>query len=443
MKKVYKHIKIYSLVLIFAYVLVLVINKTFNQNFNDFMYLTTLVNVISYTTSVYLANVFFVGLFFNKVSISNQNFKFAIGYWISILSAFVMTLLLEFFGRMIIYDSSVADILNLVFSVQQWPQHILTFIITTVVYFFLVYKKKQENKVREQKIVARVASAKFESLKSQIDPHFLFNSLNVLSSLIEENPEKAQQFTIALSKTYRYVLEQRTKDLVSLEEEIAFAKTFIKLLKLRFEDALEIKLPQHNIDPDYKVVPLVLQLLLENAVKHNRIDSQQKLIIEIEVRDDVLVVKNNLQPKSILKNESTGFGLHHIIEQYNLVTDRKVLILENNTCFVVYLPILTQQIITEVNMDLEHNTDEIILKRAKYRLKELKEFYTSIVIFVFFTLLYFVFKTFDFANPIRYWMPMGIVIYAFVLLTQAASIFGLKKWEQKMMNKLIKQYKNK
>lgn len=307
------------------------------------------------------------------------------------------------------------------------PQYFFVFCISTLVYIFLIYKSKQENKVREHKIVAQSASAKFETLKSQIDPHFLFNSLNVLSSLIEENPDKAQQFTIALSKTYRYVLEQRNKDLVDLQEELAFAKTFEKLLKLIFEEALEIILPSETIDPDAKVIPLVLQLLLENAVKHNVINSNQKLIIKIEIKDKVLIVSNNFQPKNVLNNESTGFGLQHIIEQYDLVTDSEVLIKQTQNSFEVYLPILTEQIITEVNTDLEYQTDEIIYKKTKARLKELKDFYTSIGTFVIFSFIYIVLRVLVINHPMFYWMP--IAVYAFILVIQAIKIFGLRNWE--------------
>lgn len=115
------------------------------------------------------------------------------------------------------------------------------------------FKSYQENKVKEQKIIAGTASAKFESLKNQIDPHFLFNSLNVLSSLIEENPENAQKFTISLSKIYRYVLEQKDKELVSVEEELDFAKTYMNLLKMRFEISLFYELPPVITIPEAKV----------------------------------------------------------------------------------------------------------------------------------------------------------------------------------------------
>ena len=139
---------------------------------------------------------------------------------------------------------------------------IITFFVTLSFHAFYFYKAYQENKVKEQKIIATTANAQFESLKNQIDPHFLFNSLNVLSSLIEENPENAQKFTTSLSKIYRYVLEQKDKELVAVEEELAFAKIYMQLLAMRFENSISYELPE-NTNSDAKVVPLSLQLLLE------------------------------------------------------------------------------------------------------------------------------------------------------------------------------------
>ncbi len=111
----------------------------------------------------------------------------------------------------------------------------LTVIITFHVIYF--YNKYQKTKVKESQIVAKNETAKFESLKNQLDPHFLFNSLNVLTSLIGENPNQAEKFTTKLSKVYRYVLEQKDKDLTSLEEELKFAKSYMQLLQMRFEDS--------------------------------------------------------------------------------------------------------------------------------------------------------------------------------------------------------------
>ena len=133
--------------------------------------------------------------------------------------------------------------------------------------FMIEWKNSVKQETTKQEIVAKTETAKFESLKNQLDPHFLFNSLNVLTSLIGENPNLAEKFTTKLSKVYRYVLEQRNKDLVPIEEELKFAKTYMELLSMRFEDAVQFNIPDTIINNELKIVPLSLQLLLENAVK--------------------------------------------------------------------------------------------------------------------------------------------------------------------------------
>src|SRR5690606_35281829 len=145
----------------------------------------------------------------------------------------------------------------------------ITLTIVIIFHFVYFYNQYQQTKIKEQKVIAGTASAKFDALKNQLDPHFLFSSLNVLTSLIEENPENALEFTTSLSKVYRYVLEQKNKDLVTVDEELDFAKTYMSLLKMRFEDSIIFEIPDKASNPDSKVVPLSLQLLLENAVKHN------------------------------------------------------------------------------------------------------------------------------------------------------------------------------
>ena len=163
---------------------------------------------------------------------------------------------------------------------------LIALVVSSVFLVIYYYRHTQESKVKEQKIIAGTASAKFDALKNQLDPHFLFNSLNVLTSLIEENPEAATRFTTSLSKVYRYVLEQKNKDLVTLEEELKFANLYMLLIKMRFEDSIVFSVPQELSNPEAKVVPLSLQLLLENAVKHNMVTPEKKLHISIILSSD-------------------------------------------------------------------------------------------------------------------------------------------------------------
>ncbi|WP_228410987.1 sensor histidine kinase [Chryseobacterium taklimakanense] len=155
--------------------------------------------------------------------------------------------------------------------------------------FMEEWKKSAKKEVVEQKLIAKSANAQFETLKNQLDPHFLFNSLNVLSSLIDENPNHAQRFTSSMSKIYRYVLEQKDKELVTVEEELYFAKTYCDLLKTRFEDSVKFEFNVDEKDKNGFVVPLSLQLLLENCIKHNFATPSKPLNIRIFQMKDFCV----------------------------------------------------------------------------------------------------------------------------------------------------------
>lgn len=245
-------------------------------------------------------------------------------------------------------------------------------IVFHTVYF---YRTWQENRIKEQKIIAGTASAKFDALKNQLDPHFLFNSLNVLTSLIEEDPEQAQKFTTSLSKVYRYVLEQKDKDLVTVDEELQFAKTFIRLLKMRFENSIVLDIPEKSDDPEARIVPLSLQLLLENAVKHNVVSPESPLRIKVYEDKGTLVITNNLQEKMVMKRGS-GVGLWNIRQRYDILTDRKVIIDRTATDFTVRLPLLTKYITT---METQQTaiTDKLY-QRAKKRVEAIKGFYGNL-----------------------------------------------------------------
>lgn len=182
--------------------------------------------------------------------------------------------------------------------------------------------------------------SQFEMLKNQVNPHFLFNSLNVLTSLISVDPETAEKFTGQLSKVYRYVLEHRSDDLVQLSTELEFLKSYTFLLGIRFGDKLEVN---YNIDdamPDSKLPPLSLQILIENAIKHNVFTNRSPLIIDIFAdEENYLNVVNNYQHRD--KNmESTGLGLINIANRYSYFTDKKTSFGIENDRFVARIPLL-------------------------------------------------------------------------------------------------------
>ena len=187
----------------------------------------------------------------------------------SIILTMLGLVFLRFFTIVIIYGNPINNFINDPSAKSYYIFGLVITIIASLVFHAIFfYKALTEKKVKEQKIVAKTETAKYESLKSQIDPHFLFNSLNVLTSIIGENPAQAEKFTTKLSKVYRYVLEQKSKDLIELDEELEFAKTYMELLKMRFEDAVTFEIPDTSSQESLKIVPLSLQLLLENTIKH-------------------------------------------------------------------------------------------------------------------------------------------------------------------------------
>jgi hypothetical protein len=309
----------------------------------------------------------------------------------------------------------------------------LSIVITFHAVFF--FKKNQEKKVKESQIVAQTQTAKFDALKNQLDPHFLFNSLNVLTSLIEENPDKAQDFTTSLSKIYRYVLEQKNKDLVSVDEELKFAKTYMSLLKMRFEDSIVFDIPEQASNPDSKVVPLSLQLLLENAVKHNMVTEKNPLHIKIYEKDGLLFVENNLQIKQIVK-KSSGVGLSNITQRYQLLTNRKVIINQQANSFAVAIPMLTKQI-TIMETKSSHSREDAYY-RAKKQVQEIKGFYGNLLSYCI-VIPFLAFLNYQTSWSFQwFWFPMlgwgmGLAFHGF-------AVFGYgKSWEQRKIQEILER----
>ena len=216
----------------------------------------------------------------------------------------------------------------------------IAFIVTLAFHAFYFYKYLQQSKIKEQEYLAKSNQAQLDALKTQLDPHFLFNSLNVLSSLIEEKPEQAQKFTVKLSNIYRYVLDSRMKDLTDVADEIKFAEDYIQLLKMRFEHAVQFTIDEKVKAMDAKLVPLSIQLLLENAVKHNQISSQKPLQISILHKADHLQICNNKNPLKRTSPNREGIGLENIKKRYQRFTDLQVKIEDSDAEFCVSLPLL-------------------------------------------------------------------------------------------------------
>ena len=266
--------------------------------------------------------------------------------------------------------------------------------------------------------------------------------MNVLSSLIEENPDNAQQFTISLSKIYRYVLEQKDKELVSVEEELAFAKTYMNLLKMRFENSLFYELPTQDdwiasslSITEAKVVPLSLQLLLENTVKHNVVSEQRPLHIRIYVEGDYLAVQNDFQKKEVLQDRQ-GVGLQNIVNRYGIITNRKVLIAQNEQTFTVKIPILTKQI--SVMQNIINTNENSAYNRAKKRVDELKGFYGNLIAYLCIVpMLVFINLRF---SPHFQWFWFSAVGWGFGLTMHAFKVYGYSSnWEERKIQEIMRK----
>jgi sensor histidine kinase YesM len=188
------------------------------------------------------------------------------------------------------------------------------------------------------------AESQLEGLRNQVNPHFLFNSLNTLICLIPEDAEKAVRFVQQLSKVYRYVLESRDAKTIPLQEELEFLHAYIFLQKERFGENLQVEVGHLDDLADRRILPLSLQMLFENAIKHNVISAEKPLRIELFVEktaggDHGLVLRNRLQRKNQVM-DSTGVGLQNIQDRYRILTDRSVEIIISQDYFTVLLPLL-------------------------------------------------------------------------------------------------------
>jgi len=199
--------------------------------------------------------------------------------------------------------------------------------------------KRFQGKTDELKKLQLINEASI--LKTQVNPHFLFNSLSILTSLVHRDPNLAEQFIDQLSKSYRYILEQKDHELVPLRTEVNFIKSYVFLLNIRFENKFEVHFRFNELQLDDNLIaPMTLQLLIENAVKHNRMSERFPLNIYLELSDNYLVVKNNIQKRNI-PGGSTGIGLKNIQSRYALLTDQKVVFTEDNNEFTVYVPLVS------------------------------------------------------------------------------------------------------
>ncbi|MGB7395721.1 MAG: histidine kinase [Pricia sp.] len=203
---------------------------------------------------------------------------------------------------------------------------------------------QQESRIENEHLKQQSLQNELMALKNQIDPHFLFNSLNSLTSLIREN-EKATQFVKELSYMYRYILQSGESDLVSVKNELKFTDSYTHLISARYRDRFSIKIDIADRHLDQRIPPLALQLLVENAVKHNEISTTHPLHVHIYSKADTIYVENHIQPRSVLK-EGTKNGLLNLKKRYVLLLKKEVKVRVENNIFAVELPLARQPVVS-------------------------------------------------------------------------------------------------
>ncbi|MGH1518576.1 2TM domain-containing protein [Chryseobacterium sp. JK1] len=359
-----------------------------------------------------------------------------------IIGNFILVYFCNFMNYVVIQKTATIDeFFSSKYGLTNWFMINIALLITTFLHakgFMEELKKNSRKEVVEQKLIAKSANAQFESLKNQLDPHFLFNSLNVLSSLIDENPRQAQKFTASMSKIYRYVLEQKDKELVTVEDEMEFAKTYCDLLKTRFEDSVDFTFEVHKEDYRRYVVPLSLQLLLENCIKHNFATSSKPLAIRIFSDGDTLCIENNLQVREQIK-ESSGIGLANIVQRYSLLTKRNVFIEKSEDYFKVKLPMLSAK--PQVSSTQPEDEAEAY-KRARKRVKEIKGFYSNLISYCIIIPFLIFINLYTSRGYHWFWYPaLG---WGVGLAFRAFKIFGIgESWQEKKIREIMDQQNNK
>lgn len=238
-------------------------------------------------------------------------------------------------------------------NIEEFPEPLVPVrIITGMVMFFVdigVYEalhlliELKDSRIKEEKLRKEKITAEMMILKNQMDPHFLFNSLNALLYLIDTDTEKAKAYVYKLSQVYQTLMKNNDLSFVTIKEEIENTKIYAELLNERFSENLKIDFKIGKEHHEKLIVPFSLQIGVENAIKHNVISNKRPLNIQIFADNDYIFVENDLQLKT-QDSKSDGVGLKNIAERYQILSDKEIIIEESKDCFILKLPLLRSQI---------------------------------------------------------------------------------------------------
>ena len=266
--------------------------------------------------------------------------RFWVGFVVMVVYT-VSTAAIIFYLFYIVYlGNSVSEMIASGFMINLLAPVFTTMFIMSFLFareFLISYRQAAINL---EKLRTEQLASQYETLKSQVNPHFLFNSLNVLTSLVHQQPDTAVKFIKKLSEVYRFVLDSRKQEVVDLETELKFVKDYMYLQKIRFGENLNCKMEVSAGLMSKMVPPLSIQMLVENAIKHNEVSEEFPLSIDIVASGDEIVVSNSVRAK-INKEPSSGAGLDNIKDRYEFLSGKKVAIVAGKDTFEVRLPLLT------------------------------------------------------------------------------------------------------
>ncbi len=438
MPKHIRNISVISVLISLFFILLYIFNNNQLPGWKDI--LTNFLWTLFFTTGLYFANAPVSDFVENNFPGFDWK-SFTKRLLTGILGSSIVTLLaggILYFVMLLVLGNDLKDSTNWILSMKSLGSlSRLIWIATTIATIFHVIaliQHYQANKLKEQKEKIIQISTEHESLKSQIGPHFLFNSLNVLNGLIEENPDRAQEFVGELSLVYRYVLEQKDKALVSLEEEIDFSRTYMNLVQKRYEDGLEFEISE-NLPKGLQIVPLSLQILLENCIKHNRISSEEPLKVKVLVENDYLLIINNLQIKNQMHN-STGKGLQNIRDRYKSFTRKEVEISRTAEEFIVKIPLLTEKIMA---MEVHQNYTEEEIKAAQKRVKDVQDFYWNLASYIIVNLFLTFLDLRDGSYDWAFWSLLGWGMGVFFHYVEVYGFFNSSSWKDRMIQKELER----
>ena len=264
--------------------------------------------------------------------------------WTGVIGSILLTMFTIFMCNYLLWVVYWGNDTDILFSDRNRVFYVIAFIITVIISAIIhsinFFDWAQNEKIINEKLRKEKAEMELSALKAHVDPHFLFNSFNTLSGLIDEDPKRAQKMLGELSGIYRHILETKDDDTNTIQSELEFAKKYLGLQQTRFEDSIQLEVNVDAATLQKKLPSLSLQLLLENAIKHNAFDEDAPLKIRIFNKDENLIIENNKKKRKILA-ESNGMGLQNIRDRYKLLTKQDFIIDETSDLFTVKLPVIS------------------------------------------------------------------------------------------------------